>query len=240
MTILEIVLLIIGLCLVVGSFFVSEKLSNSDKENLQKLTKDQIDEIIKDKMADARVDMEDVLAERIDDAMLTLDRKTDIETNNKIMEISEYSDNVLESVDRSHKEVTFMYSMLNEKQASITEMTRELTSLQDTLTVLDKSVAKKLELINDKELELQQKEAQLNEKLSKNMAPEPVPISFDEALAERFSDSKAAGDSNDSNGNIDILNLHDMGLSEVEIAKKLGRGLGEVKFVLGLYKEERA
>ena len=48
MTILEIVLLIIGLGLIIGSFFVSERLSSKDKENLQKLTRDQIESIIKD------------------------------------------------------------------------------------------------------------------------------------------------------------------------------------------------
>ena len=58
MTVLEIVLLIIGLGLCIGSFFVSEKLSSKDKDNLQKLTREQIEDIIKDKMADAKVEME--------------------------------------------------------------------------------------------------------------------------------------------------------------------------------------
>ncbi len=234
MIILEIVLLIVGLILIIGSFFVSEKLTNADKEKLQSLTKEQIESIIKDKMADAKVEMEDILAGRIDDAMIEMDRKTDIETNNKIMEISEYSDNVLESVDKSHKEVTFMYSMLNEKQESIVEMTKELTELKDTLVTLDSSVARKLDIFNDKEIELQQREDALNNAITQIQNPEPVP--FNEVLAERFSDDKNASE---SNGNMEILNLHDMGLSEVEIAKKLGRGLGEVKFVLGLYQEER-
>ena len=47
MTILEIVLLIIGLAFCIGSFFVSEKLSSKDRENLQKLTKEQIEEIVR-------------------------------------------------------------------------------------------------------------------------------------------------------------------------------------------------
>ena len=108
MTVLEIVLLIIGLALCIGSFFVSERLSEKDKDNLGKLTKDQSEEIIRDKMADAKVEMEDKLSATIDEAMNDLDLKTDKETNEKIMQISEYSDTVLESVDKSHKEVTFM------------------------------------------------------------------------------------------------------------------------------------
>ena len=235
MTVLEIVLLIIGLALCIGSFFVSERLSEKDKDNLGKLTKDQIEEIIRDKMADAKVEMEDKLSATIDEAMNDLDLKTDKETNEKIMQISEYSDTVLESVDKSHKEVTFMYSMLNEKQKDTVEITKKLSDIEDTLVALDSSIAKKLDLLRDRELEIEQEKQKLEE--SKREAAEvtnETPISFTEALAEKFSEETPRNRQND---NMEILTLHDEGLSEVEIAKKLGRGLGEVKFVLGLYQE---
>ena len=239
MTTLEIVLLIIGLGLCIGSFFVSEKLSQKDRENLQKLSKDQIEEIIKDKMADAKIELEDKLSATIDDAMEEIDRKTDKETNDKIMQISEYSDTVLESVDKSHKEVTFMYSMLNDKQQDTLEMTKKLSELEDTLVALDSSIAKKLDLLRDRELDIERMAAELEEERNKKLSEEKEevaeePISFTEALAERFADDGAKVK---NNGNLEILTLHDEGLSEVEIAKKLGRGLGEVKFVLGLYQE---
>ncbi|MCR4568335.1 MAG: hypothetical protein K5769_09805 [Pseudobutyrivibrio sp.] len=237
MTVLEIVLLIAGLCLCIGSFFVSEKLSTKDRENLQKLTRDQIEEIIKDKMADAKVDMEDKLAATIDDAMVEVDRRTDKETNEKILQISEYSDTVLESVDKSHKEVTFMYSMLNEKQKDTVEMTKKLSELEDTLVALDSSIAKKLDVLRDKEIELveEMKEIEQQRAELKEATVEKQQVSFTEALAEKFSEEKPAN--NRQNDNMEILTLHDEGLTEVEIAKKLGRGLGEVKFVLGLYQE---
>lgn len=240
MTILEIVLLIIGLAFCIGSFFVSEKLSAKDRENLQKLTKEQIEEIIKNKMADAKVDLEDKLSETIDEAMEELDRRTDKETNDKILQISEYSDTVLESVDKSHKEVTFMYSMLNEKKQDTVEMTKKLSELEDTLVALDSSIAKKMDLLRDREKEIQEEIATLEasrkelEEKSSEAKGATEPVSFTEALAEKFVDEAPKNRQND---NLEILTLHDEGLSEVEIAKKLGRGLGEVKFVLGLYQE---
>ncbi len=235
MTVLEIVLLIIGLGLCIGSFFMSEKLSDKDRENIQKLTKDQIEEIIKDKMADAKVEMEDKLSETIDNAMEELDRKTDKETNDKILQISEYSDSVLESVDKSHKEVTFMYSMLNEKQQDTVDMTKKLSDLEDTLVALDTSIAKKMDLLRDREMEIEEEKRKIEEAKKSETAEVPTtPVSFTEALAEKFSDETPKNRQND---NMEILTLHDEGLSEVEIAKKLGRGLGEVKFVLGLYQE---
>lgn len=235
MTVLEIVLLIIGVSCVIGSFFISEKLSTTDKDNLQKLSKEQIEEIIKDKMADAKVEMEDILSERIDEAMEELDRKTDKETTDKIMQISEYSDSVLESVNQSHTEVMFMYSMLNDKQTNITEMTRDLAQIKDTIVTLDAGISKKLDFLRDKENELDIREETIiaHESEIANM-PVVQPQSFTEKLAEKFADENATK----SNNNMEILTLHDEGLSEVEIAKKLGRGLGEVKFVLGLYQED--
>ncbi len=242
MTILEIVLLIIGLGLIIGSFFVSERLSSKDKENLQKLTRDQIESIIKDKMADANVELEDKLSATIDEAMDELDRRTDKETNTKILAISEYSDNVLESVDKSHKEVTFMYSMLNDKQKDATEMTKKLSELEDTLVALDSAVSKKLDLLRDRELEIEDERRVLEEQKAAFASEKEENLSkqipFNEALAEKFSEETSNNDTK-SNGNMEILTLHDEGLSEVEIAKKLGRGLGEVKFVLGLYQEGR-
>ena len=242
MAILEIVLLIIGLGLIIGSFFVSEKLSSKDKENLQKLTRDQISEIIKDKMADANVEMEDKLSVTIDEAMDELDRRTDKETNSKILQIYEYSDTVLESVDKSHKEVTFMYSMLNDKQKDATEMTKKLSELEDTLVALDSAVSKKLDLLRDREQEIENERRALEEQKASFAAEKEEQLTnqipFNEALAEKFQEeSKSEGTY--TNGNMEILTLHDEGLSEVEIAKKLGRGLGEVKFVLGLYQEGR-
>ena len=236
MTIIEILLIIVGVGLCVGSFVVSEKLSGKDRDNLQNLTEDQISEIIKDKMADARVEMEDILSERIDEAMEELDRKTDKETNDKIMNISEYSDTVLKSINQSHDEVMFMYSMLNEKQADVTEMTKDLVAVKDSIVVLDSKVSKKMDMLRDKETAL--------EALSAPQAPvqqpekEFVPLiqeSFTEKLAAKFSEDVPSNSAN--NSNLEILTLHDEGLTEVEIAKKLGRGLGEVKFVLGLYQE---
>ena len=240
MTILEIVLLIIGLSLCIGSFFVSERLSAKDRENLTKLTREQIEEIIKDKMADAKVETEDKLTATIDEAMEELDRRTDKETNEKIMEISQYSDTVLDAVDKSHKEVTFMYSMLNEKHQATVEMTKKLSELEDTLVALDSSISKKLELLRDREAEIEAEKKRLEEQkvseAEEKLSQPPQKVSFTEALAQKFSQENQPIKAND---NMEILTLADSGMSDVEIAKKLGRGLGEVKFVLGLYQEGR-
>ena len=69
MTLLEIFLLIIGAAFIIGSFFITEKLSKDDVEKLKKLSEDQMEAIIKDKIADAKVDLEDSLKAAVDEAV---------------------------------------------------------------------------------------------------------------------------------------------------------------------------
>ena len=251
MTMLEVMLLIVGFVFLGFSFFVSEKLSKSDIDYIKRMSEDQVTDIIKGKMADAEAKMEEVLSERIENAMEELDRKTDKETTDKIMHISEYSDTVLDSINKSHNEVTFMYSMLNEKKDSIDEMTERLAQMKDVLASIDSVISKKMDLLRDKEIEIDVKSRELKnlfdlnnnqqafnesleEKEANTIITEEGHEPFNELLARAYEEPALP-----SNTNKEILTLHDEGLSEIEIAKKLGKGLGEVKFVLGLYKEGR-
>ena len=49
----------------------------------------------------------------IDETTETTKRALERETNEKINGISEFSDTVLESINKSHNEIMFLYSMLN-------------------------------------------------------------------------------------------------------------------------------
>jgi DNA-binding NarL/FixJ family response regulator len=52
---------------------------------------------------------------------------------------------------------------------------------------------------------------------------------------EEYVEQPAAGDLNENN-NDRILRLHKEGYSNVDIAKELGLGVGEVKLVINLFK----
>ena len=151
-----------------------------------------------------------------------------------------------------------MYSMLNDKHKSAVEMTKKLAEVEEKLIALDASVSRKIDMLKDKELqieeelksldvlkqqlteqeaELKQKSEALNETSGEASQPAITSsntVSFTEALAQKFAEENQPVKAND---NMEILALADEGLSELEIAKRLGRGLGEVKFVLGLYQE---
>lgn len=246
MNTLYIILLLVGVLFIVASFFITEKLDTNTKEDFKKLSREQIETIIRDRMADANSDLEDKLSETIDNSMDDLERKVDKETNEKIMAISEYADTVFSSMKKSHKEIEFMYTMLNDKQEILNNLSGEIAESESKLNSINETVALKLSMLDDMEkkrieAEAQKAKAEAEELRKKEMEElaasntAATDASMPEIMTAQF--ESAEDSENKNNNNKKILELHDMGMSEVDIAKQLGLGIGEIKFVLGLYKE---
>ena len=72
---------------------------------------------------------------------------------------------------------------------------------------------------------------------SKNTEPDPPEIASQEAPAQK-DESSAKEQDELVNHNQMILKKYKEGKSAVEIAKELGLGVGEVKLVIGLFREE--
>ena len=228
MTALQIILLVIGLVFLVGSFFVSEKLSSSDLEEMKKMSQQEIKVILDKELQSADSTIEKKIQGKLDDVIEDLERKSDKETNDKIMAISEYSDTVLNSMNKSHEEIIFMYDMLNDKQERITEIVKEMQAMESAITQMEEALDEKIEQVEEEV----QRQIELT-KVKEEMPTEPE-ISMEEALQTQLSakeEDKTLGD------NQEILSLFNEGMTEVDIAKKLGRGLGEIKLVLGLFSE---
>ena len=228
MTALQIILLVIGLVFLVGSFFVSEKLSSSDLEEMKKMSQQEIKVILDKELQSADSTIEEKIQGKLDDVIEDLERKSDKETNDKIMAISEYSDTVLNSMNKSHEEIIFMYDMLNDKQERITEIVKEMQAMESAITQMEEALDEKIEQVEEEV----QRQIELT-KVKEEMPTEPE-ISMEEALQTQLSakeEDKTLGD------NQEILSLFSEGMTEVDIAKKLGRGLGEIKLVLGLFSE---
>jgi uncharacterized protein YbjQ (UPF0145 family) len=141
-------------------------------------------------------------------------------SNEKIMAISEYSDTVLDAMDKTHNEIMFLYSMLNDKHKELTDLAGELSSFSNQMRATENAALRKL--------------AEAAEKVGEDIQT-PVSVDKDAVLAEAVHRQNS---DDDRNHNDDILLLHSMGKTDVEIAKDLGLGLGEVKLVIGLFKED--
>lgn len=232
MTGLQIAMIMIGIVCLIGSFFVSEKLSKADLEEMKKMSDEEIKDIIDSKMQEAASQIDERLQEKVDLATAQMERSGEKETNEKIMAISEYSDTVLSSMNKSHDEIVFLYDMLNEKQERVTELMKELTLMQSAVAQMEETLDDKLlktGVSMEEEAEVLQQE-------------NPDTIEQKQTLEEAFRtqiSSNDAGLDEEPQQNEQILSLYREGMSEVDIAKQLGRGLGEIKLVLGLFGEEQ-
>ena len=147
MTILEIILLAAGALLIAASFFFPEKEENSSIENIDSLVRDEVKASIEAESENMRRHVEDVVDEAVSYAEEKTERTLERITNEKIMAVNEYSDTVLDEINKNHKEVMFLYDMLNDKQKNlkntVTEASEAAKEVQKTTEEL-KSVSREV------------------------------------------------------------------------------------------------
>lgn len=258
MTAIEIILIVIGVILMMGSFFVTEKLSQKEVEQISQLSSTELKHILERNMKSAEVRVEELVDDVIDRSMEIADRALEKETNMKINEISEYAETVLESIHKNHNEVMFLYSMLNEKHSELTEEAGKLEKLKREMHTLEEDVGQSMmgtgELLERLEEQMALAQRMVSQATAASAAvPQAAvraPIAattvtaaakeeeLDFDLEAELLDKKEAEML--SNNNRNILNLHEQGFDVREIAKQLGLGVGEVKLVIDLYKEGEA
>lgn len=247
MTTIEIILLLVGCVFMIGSFFISEKLSSSELNKIAELSEDELKKIIEREVNNAGTQMDDVIEQKIEEAGEQAERAMEKESNEQIMQIHEYSETVMESMKKTHDEIMFLYSMLNDKHTEMTSMTGDLQRLAADIRNLQENLSAKAGTSIRKPVAeshvVQQpvmKQNAVVKPMTETIDVQPEPevqvnrfqeIQEPEQKTEKPETADAQGMSNDM-----ILKLYEQGLSKVEIAKQLGRGLGEVNLVIELYK----
>ena len=227
----EIILILIGVAFVISSYFVQEKLSQKEVEQIADLSEKELQILVEKQVKIARGQIENAVEDAFDEALEITRRGLEKTTNDKIMAVSEYSDTILESMNKTHNEIMFLYSMLNDKHAELTELAG---SIQQVSKKARKTKAEKLlqpeELVVEKEIEDTKEVVEISTEEVKSVATPKT-----RKRAKKKAEPEVAAH---VNKNEQILALHKEGKSNVEIAKILDCGLGEVKLVLGLFKEE--
>lgn len=231
MNAVEITLIIIGVIFIVVSFFVQEKLSKKDLDLIAKMSEDDLTVVVAKKMEQAENELDNKIEEKIEEKVELGQRSMEKLCNEKIMAINEYSDTVLDSINKNHNETMFLYSMLNDKHKELTDFVNEtkINKTQEEKTpVLASDPTQKAPSFVALESSVSQISKEEEERLI-----QVAPV-INVATTEEMQENTPV----EVNHNEEILSLHKKGITDVEIAKKLGLGLGEVKLVIGLYKEE--
>ena len=231
---MEIALLTIGAILMVASFFVTEKLSNKDLEKISELSTEEMRRILEKNLTEAQVKVnnmvDQVIDQSIEKSMDVVERALDKETNEKMRAISEYSDTVLEAIHKTHNEVMFLYSMLNDKHSELTNYAGNLADLAIHLEELQADVQQSLGQSQEPLQKIRESAPDPAQPPEKELPKAPVtelPTELPDVQADEM-----------MNHNQMILERYKEGKSAVEIAKELGIGVGEVRLVIGLFREE--
>ncbi len=219
---LEIVLIILGIITIMISCVMVDKSQRTDHRLYgQKLSVSEL--LNEEEMNKIKVKIDELLLEISEESILHTDDSLSRISNEKIIAINEFSDQILEKIKRNHEEVIFLYNMLNDKESELKNAVKEI----------DASKRKVQEIIDTKKVVEQDKteNRQMTVKqVQKSTSPNPEQKTT-EPIAE-----KTTLNSINTNNNTQILSLFSQGKSVVEISKLLNLGQGEVKLVIDLFK----
>ena len=252
MVLAVVIVLVVGLAFIFGSYIFSEKLEESDAadklvkipDELTKEQKKQIDKLVKDYMD-----------EKVNGQLSDIEGKLSEIVNQKTLALGDYAVTVNEEIEKNHQEVMFLYNMLNDKQKEIMttasmvdDVKKEVKDIVDNSKESAAAKPEPEKKNNNKKKKSDKKEENKQEKKDEvsEASEEEELREIDEELEKERSEENAPELVAEENGDASaeaskdlILEMHKSGLSILEIAKHLGMGVGEVKLVVDLYQGEK-
>ncbi len=239
---LEIVIVILGILFVIISILIVDNSNNKheqpsviDADGFE-LT-DEEENIIKDKVREIIENETEIL---LDDSDIKLSHIS----NDKIMAINEFSEQVVEKIESNHKDVIFLYDMLQKKQDEIKETLREAEEERVRYSAEIIKEAEKAEAIMKAAAAVKPAEEQKESTVvapktttTKTTAKTKKPAAKSKPTVRNISpvDLPDVPESNEINRNEKILQLYKQKKTVLEISKALGMGQGEVKLIIDLY-----
>lgn len=225
MTPVIIVLIVIGVIFLIVSCFLVEKTNTNKMEpNVDKLLDSS--EIDKETIKNT---LEHTLNEVTEETL----HKTDVElgklSNETIMVVNDFSNQVLEKINKNHEEVVFLYQMLNDKEEQLKKLLGQVDESKKSLSKEVKQVSDSVQAVrNNSNIPIS------NENNSDIDSLIVISSIHKDELESNIEDNQLLEKDN-LNNNQRIINLYKAGKSVMEIARELELGQGEVKLVLDLF-----
>ncbi len=244
MTGIEVILLIVGAIIFAASFIFTSKSDTPQNAEIR----------LNDKQKE---DIKNQIMTVFDEQMENLSEQTEIKldklSNEKIMEMNDYSETILGEINRNHNEVMFLYDMLNEKKKEINNTVRDLNVVKKEIkeetkqprqktrqeTVLDQLDAVSESVADETVADVSAFDEQPKKKKAGNAKTAASRARNTVKKETEREDNKDITVFENGNNNEKILEMSRAGKSNMEIAKTLGIGTGEVKLVVDLFKGGR-
>lgn len=180
-----------------------------------------------------REKMNEMFSEISEEVIVHTDDTLSNLSNEKIIAVNEFSEQILEKIRRNHEEVVFLYNMLNDKEkelkAAVKEIDNSKKKVQDIME--SRSNTDKPQTSKEMKSQVKTKQSDLTARKDKQM------MAFDSMTIS--AENTSSINSENTNYNSQILALHSQGKSIMEISKLLDLGQGEVKLVIDLYKGKK-
>lgn len=247
-----IILLIIGCVLILASFIFGSSMSKGAESNI--MTADEIERLVERRFSEVKYRLDNEAEKSADLIKDQTERELEKLSNEKIMAVNEYSDQVMDQINKNHNEVMFLYSMLSDKQKELDHAVEHLNHVkQEAANEEQLAKHKQKEQAKEKDIQTQEdtqtqeddkevpvyrrrSETQEAETNSQNV-PQRRRLGLEPSGRTPQSKRAAAMELENYDNKERILLMHAEGLSSKEIAQKLHMGVGEVRLVLELSKE---
>lgn len=234
MTPMEITLLIIGVVIFCLSFVLKDK----NEQAVQGIDEDKLREEVR-RITDKEYDSMSLKAKEATDstveyAMEKSERALEKISNEKIMALSEYSNTIMEEINKSHKEVMFLYDMLTDKQTDLKNTVRKAEATAREVNDAGNRVVKRKAVRKKAEPVIEKETGEEREDLREAGEPKQAKVRERGKIAAIIEDGLT--DERKENNNKRIIELHQAGRSNIEIARELNLGVGEVGLVIDLFK----
>ena len=216
---MEVFLIITAVIVIAVSFCIKEK---SDKnEDEKKSGQDEVKAVTQEMIKE---EIQNQLAMISDDMLENTEAKLDKIANQKIMAVGNYSEDVLKNIEENHNEVMFLYNMLNDKETTLKNTVRDIEAVKVSVRKMADNVENDVQAWENEIKFSPEEETVPAEDKEERPSQEAVPEMEDAEEEDKRSNKEK------------ILELYRQGKSNIEIAKQLNLGVGEVNLVLGLFK----
>lgn len=122
-----IVMIILGIVFVFASFVITENLTKKENNNnLDLMTVDEDYQFSERELQIIKRKIEDVIAKQAKDILYETNESLSNMANEKTMALGDYAVAVCDEIEKNHKEVMFLYSMLDDKQKEIMKTVRDV------------------------------------------------------------------------------------------------------------------
>ena len=214
MTVLEIILLICGAAVFALSFILPSKKQEASDE-VRAMIEEEVKKKVTEEVEGIKKHVDGVVDEAVEYAQEKTERSLERISNEKIMAVNEYSDTVLEEINKNHKEVMFLYDMLNDKHDSLVNAVSEAGRVineakESTLKANEAAVAAKESTLIANEatnaIKLSTKEAAETVNTFRSLSPDSIVMpEFDISQVLKYSQNHVVNPSNMQVGMTEVV-----------------------------------